>query len=128
MTVASAIDSPSCGMMMGICGILRPQKISRRFDNRARGWSMHGPEIGMIRHGGVLRVQTLWRSVEHSERFGGNPRNYLRRDAAPRPRFADAKQSACARDGCDHRVRGERFHRAQINDFNFPTFTAKFFS
>src|SRR5689334_1278770 len=82
--VASAMDSPNCGMMMGIWGIpadlgftiydlalcahgphcpavSRSQQFSGSRGDVPGGWTMGGPEVRMIRHRGVFGVEALRR-------------------------------------------------------------------
>ena len=80
----------------------------------------------MIRHRRVFGVEPLRRHVEQAETLAGDARNDLRRHAAPRPGFAHAEQTPRARDTGDDGVGVQRFHRAQIHDFNLPAFGGQF--
>ena len=68
ITVASAIDSPNCGMIIGTCGMLKniaplhPDKFARFLGNRLRGRPVRGPKVRVIRDRCILRVQPQrWR-------------------------------------------------------------------
>ena len=94
MIVASAIDSPSCGMRMGTRAIgLHFQQTPHRRSYRARGWTMRRPQIGMIRHRSIPRTEPLRRSVEQAKTVGGDAGDHLGRHAAPRPSFSDTQHA-----------------------------------
>src|SRR5438876_2645960 len=127
-TVASAIDSPNCGMMIGTCGInLFSKKILRFCCNCFCVRTMRRPQIWMIRNRCVLRVDALRRGIEQMETFARHPRDHFCRRAAPGKRFADAKQASGAGDGGKHSIGVERFNRAKIDNFYFKPFTSELF-
>src|ERR1700720_4452887 len=102
--VASAIDSPSCGMVIGIFGIrLFGENLAHFGRDRFRIGPMLAPQIRVIRNRGVLGVEARRRGIEQMEPFARDARDHFRRHAAPRECFADAKQSSCARDRREHR-------------------------
>src|SRR5882724_6568854 len=125
--VASAIDSPSCGMMIGTCGIsLLLQQYASFGCDVFRIGSMRAPQVWMIWNRSVFRVETLRRCIEQMKRLARDARDYFRGRAAPRKRFADAEQTSGARDGRQHGIGVERFNRSQIDNFNLETLTREF--
>ena len=88
---------------------------------------MLAPQIRMIRDRRVLRIHPTGRGIEKMKSFGRHARDDLSRHAAPGKCFADAEQPASARDRREHRIRVERFHGAQIDDFDFVALGAQFF-
>ena len=86
---------------------------------------MLAPKIRVIGNRCVLRVDARRRGIEQMETFGRDARDHFRRHAAPRERFADAKQSAGARDRREHGIGVERLDRAQIDHFDFDAFGAE---
>src|SRR5437588_9452897 len=92
--VASAIDSPSCGIMIGTCDIkLFPEKRSRFGGDHFRARTMRAPKIRMIWNRSVFCIDAYRRGVEQMKSFTGHTRDHFRRRAAPRERFANAKQT-----------------------------------
>jgi hypothetical protein len=66
------------------------QKFSRGGGDGARGGAVRGPQIRMIWHWRVFRVESLGRRVEQNKSLARDARDDFRRHAAPWPRFADA--------------------------------------
>ena len=87
---------------------------------------MRGPQVRVIGHGRVAGVQALRRGIEEFVAFAGDAGDDFGGDAAPRPRFAHAEQTAGARDAGDDGVRIQGFDGAQIHDFNLPAFGGEF--
>src|SRR5438105_12699534 len=109
--VASAIDSPNCGMMIGTCGIkLFLEQRARFRSNQFRARPMRAPQIRMIRNRRVFGVHAYRRSIEQMKSFARYARDHLRGRATPRERFAHGKQPTGARDGCEYGISVERFH------------------
>src|SRR6266850_3379418 len=107
--VASAMDSPNCGMMIGTCGIKLFFEQSASFlSNQLRARPMRAPKIWMIRNRGVFRVDPDRRGVEQMKSFTGHTRYDFGGRAAPRKRFADGEQTPGACDRCEHGVGIER--------------------
>src|SRR6476660_1736810 len=97
--VASAIDSPSCGMVIGTFGIrLLGENLACLGRDRLRVWPMLAPKIRMIGNGGVFRVDPRGRGVKQMESLGRDAGNHFRSYSAPRECFAHAKQSPGPRD------------------------------
>src|SRR5205807_9029529 len=130
--VASAIDSPSCGMVIGICGIgesvshsersaaesrnpvaqrsvmLRGPSTPLRFaqddgNSFLKNLAHFGrdrlcvrpvlaPKIRMVRNRGVFRVEARRSGIEQVKALRRDARDHFGGHAAPRERFADAKQ------------------------------------
>src|SRR5207302_3051099 len=88
--------------------------------------AVRAPEIWMIRNRCVFRVETLRRGIEQMKALTGDPCDDLSGRAAPRKRFADAEQTSRARNRRKHRVSIERFHRAQVDNFNLESVTREF--
>jgi hypothetical protein len=88
--------------------------------------AMGCPEIGVIGYRSVLGVEALRGDVEKAEALRRDTRDDLGTDAAPRPRLADAKQTACAGDGCENRIGIERLNRAKIDDFDLVAILGEF--
>src|ERR1700731_3184333 len=87
--VASAIDSPSCGMVIGIFGIkLFGENLAHFGRDRLRVGPMLAPKIGVIRNRRVLRVDARRRGIEQMKTFRRDARDHFRRHAAPRERLA----------------------------------------
>ncbi len=82
---------------------------------------MLAPKIRMIRNRRVLGVDARRRGIEQMEAFGCDARDDFGGHAAPRERFADAKQSSRARDRGEHGIGIERLYRAQIDHFDFDS-------
>src|SRR5437660_1297277 len=126
------MDSPSCGMMMGILGtattdrgllhkssqVDASQSTSKQFphgcaDCSSRG-SMGAPEVWVKRYRRILRVEPHRRRIEKSKAFAGDPGNDLRRHAAPGPRLAHREQPAGSRYRREDGIGIERLDRAQV--------------
>src|SRR5947208_9351312 len=84
---------------------------------------MRAPKIWMIRNRRVFRVETLRRCIEQMKTLARNARDNFRGSTAPWKGFTHAEQTSRACDGRQHGVSVERFNRAQIDNFNFETFT-----
>src|SRR5665213_3291322 len=67
--VASAMDSPNCGMMMGSCFMLHLQQIPRGGAHALRRGAMHQPKIGMVGNRRILGVEALRRRVQQPKTF-----------------------------------------------------------
>ena len=86
---------------------------------------MLAPKIRVIGNRRVFGVDARRRGVEQMESFGRDARDHFRGHAAPRERFADAKQPSGARDRSEHGVGIERLDRAQIDHFDFDAVRAE---
>src|SRR5207302_10524822 len=77
--VASAIDSPNCGMMIGTCGInLFLEQRARFRSNQFRARPMRAPQTRMIRNRRVFGVHAYPRSIEQMKSFARDARDDLR--------------------------------------------------
>src|SRR5436305_1130897 len=124
--VASAIDSPSCGMVIGTCGInLFGENLAHFGRDRFRVGPMLAPKIRVIRNRGVFGVDPRRCGIEEMESFGCDAGDHFRRHATPRERFADAKQSPGARDRREHRGGIERLHATQIDHLELDALGAE---
>src|SRR5436309_938289 len=82
--VASAIDSPSCGMVIGIWGItLLGQNLARFLHDGLRARTVGAPKIRMIGNGRILGVDPCGRGIEQMKSLGGDASNDLRGHTAP---------------------------------------------
>src|ERR1700730_6480023 len=125
--VASAIDSPSWGMVIGIFGIkLFGEYLAHFGRDRLRVGPMLAPKIRVIRNRGVLCVEARRRGIEQMESFARDARDHFCCHAAPWERFADAKQSPRARDRREHGIRIERLDRSQIDHFDLDAVGPQF--
>src|SRR5438128_1280988 len=106
MIVASAMDSPSCGIMSGIEGMSRrwsggvmewwsdgfsgslSEEVAGCGRDAARGGPMGRPKGWMIGDRRIFCVQTLRRRIEQPEPFTGDASNHLGSDPSPWERFA----------------------------------------
>src|SRR5439155_12235561 len=97
--VASAIDSPSCGIMIGTCGIkLFFEERSRFRCDYFRAGPVRAPKIWMIWNRRVFCVDAHGRGVEEVKSFAGDACDHFRGRATPGERFADAKQTSRPRN------------------------------
>src|SRR5664280_3365641 len=75
--VASAMDSPSCGMMIGICGIglvssnlrfhSKAQQVAGGCGDAPACRPVRSPQIRMVRDRCVFRIEPLRRRVQQSK-------------------------------------------------------------
>src|SRR5438874_12558293 len=101
--VASAIDSPSWGMMIGTWGINLFAKYFSRFRcNRFAARPVRRPKIRMVRNGSILGVNPRRRGIEQMETFSGNARDDFGGHATPRKRFGDRQETAGSGDRGQH--------------------------
>src|SRR5688572_12196442 len=92
--VASAIDSPSCGMVIGTCGIkLFGEDLTRLLRDRLRVRSMFAPKIRMIGNRSVFGIDARRGGIKEMKSFSRDARDDFRRHAAPREGLAHAEQS-----------------------------------
>src|SRR5439155_2447739 len=126
--VASAIDSPSCGIMIGTCGIkLFFEHCSRFGSDHFRTRPMRAPKVWMIWNRRVFRVDAHRRGVEKVKSFARYARNHLRGCATPGKRFADGEQTSGPCNRRQHGVGIERFHRSKIDNFDFKVLARELF-
>ena len=127
--VASAMDSPSWGIMMGIFGMMGKLEAEEIAHSGADGFScgaVSAPEIGVKWDWGIFGVEALGGSVEETETFGGHAGDDFGGDSAPRPGFADGEESAGAGHAGEDGIGVERFDRPKIDDLDFPAFGGEF--
>src|SRR5207302_10753603 len=90
--VASAIDSPSCGMMIGTCAIkLFFEERSRFRGDHLRAGPMRATKICVIWNRRVFCVDAHGRGVEEVKSFAGDTCDHFRGRAATGERFAEAQ-------------------------------------
>src|SRR5947208_17074738 len=73
--VASAMDSPSCGMVIGICGILFGENLARFGRDHFGVGPMFAPEIRVIWNRRILGADSRWCGIQEVKTFGCNARD-----------------------------------------------------
>ena len=105
---------------------LTAQQNSERIGNATGRGAMSSPKVGMVGNGRVLTVNSHGRSVEQVEPLCCDTGEDFCRHPAPRPSFADCKDTARAGDGGENGVGIQWFNGAQVYDFDFPALGGKF--